>query len=106
MQHFGFDLEFIARKEYDDLKKELDIQMVEIPKGGILPQCVGSRKIVCVLCSGDAHSARYSSDGREVDFVLYRAGDLIGDISDLYEVEKSEYAVFAASFILPMLFAP
>ena len=101
MQHFKLLVELISKNEYAEAREELQIKMLDVPKGGMLPQSEGEHGLVVVLCAGCAHGVRYSSEGREVEYLLYKPWDVIGNLSSC----KNEYSVFADSMCTVMTFS-
>ena len=101
MQHFELLVELISKNEYAELREALQIKMLDVPKGGMLPQCTGEHGLVVVLCDGYAHGVGYSSEGREVEYLLYKPWDVIGNIAS----HKNEYSVFADSACTVMTFS-
>ena len=91
MQHFELLVELISKNEYAEAREELQIKMLDVPKGGMLPQSEGEHGLVVVLCAGCAHGVSYSSEGREVEYLLYKPWDVIGGFGSY----KSEHSVFA-----------
>ena len=60
MQHFELLVELISKNEYAEAREELQIKMLDVPKGGMLPQSEGEHGLVVVLCAGCAHGVSYS----------------------------------------------
>lgn len=101
MQHFKLLVELISKNEYAEFREDLQMKLHDIPKGGMLPQCAGNHGLVVVLCAGYAHGVGYSSEGREVDYLLYKPWDVVGNIASC----KNEYSVFADSACEVMTFS-
>ncbi len=87
--------ESISTKEYEELKAALQIGQKEIRKGGALLRPSERSRYVFLLLSGEAHAVRYASDGREVDYTAFKAGDLLSEASDYLHGSKNESSVFA-----------
>lgn len=101
MQHFKLLVELISKNEYAELREDLQMKLHDIPKGGMLPQCAGEHRLIVVLCAGNAHGVGYSSEGREVEYLLYKPWDVIGG----FTLCKSEHSVFADSACTVMTFS-
>ena len=87
--------ESVPTKEFEELKVALQIGQKEIPKGGALLRPSERSRYVFLLLSGEAHAVCYASDGREVDYTVFKAGDLLSEASDYLRGCKNECSVFA-----------
>ena len=95
MQLLNRFFESITTKEYSELESTLQIRQRMIPKGGALFRQSDRCSYVFLLLSGKAHAVRYALDGREVDYTIYTAGDLLSEASDFLPGCKNEHTVFA-----------
>lgn len=85
----------IPQEKLQQLLPILQIQTREYPKGSLLLLQGEENKNICILKKGKAHAVGYTQEGREVDYMSLKDGDLFGNELTLSLGQRSPVSIYA-----------